>query len=64
MVNGVITKKEWDAAEYLEDCLWEFKETEKYKILAKKWYETDSEEDFKKLEKAKDEYLRQKGCIK
>lgn len=64
MVNGVITKKEWDESELMEDYIWEFYETEQGKELLKKWHETHSLEDYTNLSKAENEYLRQKGCIK
>ena len=61
MVNGVITKKEWDKAEWLEDLLWEFGETELGKELTNKWCKTHSLEDYTNLSKAENEYLRQAG---
>ena len=63
MVNGVITKKEWDEAEKLDDLLLDFRLSEEGKMLFKKWCESKKDEDYKKLQDAKYNYLRQHGYM-
>ena len=64
MVNGVITKQEWDDAELLEDKMLEFETTEECKRLKKIWCQTNSEEDYKKIRIARKEFLKRAGCLK